>query len=70
MVNDSGKNTENTRVCARCGVPLEQAEAKFSYLGHAFSHPVPKCPQCGLVCLPEELVTGKIAEVETMLEDK
>jgi len=57
-------------ICSKCGVPLEPAETKFSYLGHDFTHAVPKCPVCGQVCLPEELVTGKMAEVETMLEDK
>jgi len=45
-------------------------ETKFSYLGHEFTHPVPKCPICGFVYIPEELATGKISEVETMLEDK
>jgi ferredoxin len=57
-------------ICARCGVPLEPAETKFSYLGHAFSHPVPKCPVCGQVYISEELVNGKISEVEALLEDK
>lgn len=57
-------------VCARCDAALEMIETKFSYLGHEFTHPVPKCPICGFVYIPEELATGKISEVETMLEDK
>ena len=66
-----GEVKEDTNmVCAECGVPLELIETKFSYLGHDFSHPVPKCPKCGQVCIPEEMATGKIADVEAMLEDK
>jgi uncharacterized protein with PIN domain len=61
---------ENELVCARCNVPLEKIETKFSYLGHVFTHPIPKCPSCGQVYIPEELAAGKISEVETMLEDK
>jgi ribosomal protein S27AE len=56
--------------CARCGVPLEPAETKFVYLGHAFTHKVPRCPRCGYAYIAEDLAAGKIAEVETMLEDK
>ena len=57
-------------VCAECGVRLELIDTKFSYLGHDFSHPVPKCPKCGQLFIPEETAAGKIAEVEAMLEDK
>ncbi|MCL2493758.1 MAG: (Fe-S)-binding protein, partial [Clostridiales bacterium] len=56
--------------CGKCNVPFELIETKFSYLGHVFSHPVPRCPVCGQVHIPESLATGKIAEVETTLEDK
>ena len=61
---------DNEMICARCNVPLEPIEARFSYLGHEFTHNVPKCPECGFVFIPEGLATGKISEVETMLEDK
>ena len=61
---------ENTLICTRCNVPLEKSEAKFDYLGHKFRHNAQKCPICGMVYIPEELVDGRIAEVETMLEDK
>ena len=62
--------SENGLICARCGVPLEKSETKFDYLGHKFTHQVPKCPVCGMVYVSEELVGGRIQEVETMLEDK
>jgi len=61
---------EKELICARCNVGLEKAETKFSYLGHEFSHHVPKCPACGQVYIAEGLATGKISEVESMLEDK
>ncbi|MDR1728158.1 MAG: hypothetical protein LBT74_09605 [Acidobacteriota bacterium] len=63
---------ENERrlVCAKCGVPLEKGATKFYYLNHELTHPVPRCPQCGQVYISEELTLGRIAEVETMLEDK
>ena len=61
---------ETSLICARCDAPLEKSETKFDYLGHTFSHTAPKCPICGMVYVPEELVMGRIAEVETMLEDK
>ena len=64
------RKTNNDIFCAECGVRLELIETKFSYLGHDFLHPVPKCPKCGQVCIPEEMAVGKIAEVEAMLEDK
>ena len=28
------------------------------------------CPSCGMVLVPEELATGKMLEVEKILEDK
>ena len=61
---------EKKLICAKCNVPLEEMESKFFYMKHEFSHPISKCPVCGQVFIPEELATGKIAEVETVLEDK
>ena len=61
---------ENRLICARCNVTLEKTETKFDYLGHKFTHTIPVCPVCGMVYVSEELAGGRIAEVETMLEDK
>jgi len=61
---------ENRLICARCNAQLEKIETKFDYLGHKFTQHAPKCPVCGMVYVPEELAAGRIAEVETMLEDK
>jgi rubredoxin len=57
-------------VCANCGVPLELGKVDISYLGNSFPVELYKCPQCGLVLVPEELALGKMAEVEKALEDK
>ncbi|MBQ8975336.1 MAG: hypothetical protein IJ072_06410 [Oscillospiraceae bacterium] len=56
--------------CCKCRVEMEERDAVFTYLGHELHHSALCCPLCGQVFIPEELVDGKITEVETMLEDK
>ncbi len=57
-------------ICDRCKVEMEELDAQFSYLGKSFRHKISRCPKCGQVCLSEELVTGRMSEVESMMEDK
>ena len=57
-------------ICDKCKVEMQEIEAKFSYLDRTFSHKVSRCPQCGQICLDEELVTGRMSEVESKMEDK
>ena len=57
-------------ICDKCGVEMEMIEVSFDYLSRGFRHKVPRCPECGQVSLPEDLVTGKMADVESMIEDK
>lgn len=57
-------------ICDRCKVELKEMDVQFSYLGKSFRHKVNRCPQCGQVCLSEELVTGRMSQVESMMEDK
>lgn len=57
-------------VCCKCGVLMGIGTVTFAYLGHNFSAELPKCPQCGQVYLSEELVKGKVTQVEISLEDK
>lgn len=66
--NDAG--TSEVLICDRCGVEMEQIEVAFKYLDRDFRYKVPRCPECGQVSLPEELVTGKMADVEAMIEEK
>ncbi len=42
----------------------------FEYLGRSFRHEVFGCPDCGKVYIPQALAEGRMAEVETALEDK
>ena len=57
-------------ICDKCKVEMEELDAQFSYLGKSFRHKVTRCPECGHVCLSEELVTGRMSQVESMMEDK
>lgn len=57
-------------ICDRCNVEMELIEVQFRYLTRDFRYKVPRCPMCGQVSLPEELVTGKMADVEAMIEEK
>jgi hypothetical protein len=57
-------------MCDRCDVELTSAELHFSYLEHDFHHKVMRCPSCGQVYLPEDLVDGKVKQLETTLEEK
>ena len=57
-------------ICGVCQVKLVEAKTSFAYMTHTFSAEVPRCPKCGQVYLSEELVNGRIAQVEMELEDK
>ena len=56
--------------CRKCGKELVPEKVVFDYLGHTFSETLDRCPHCGRAMIPGELAEGKMAEVETMLEDK
>jgi predicted RNA-binding Zn-ribbon protein involved in translation (DUF1610 family) len=63
--------TENKVViCFQCQKELQPIKTYLSYLGHSFYADILKCPECGEVYIPEELVKNRIAEVEMQLEDK
>lgn len=61
---------EEKLICDKCNVPMELIEVQFKYLSRTFRHKVPRCPECGQVSLPEELATGRMADVEAMIEEK
>ncbi|MBI9112917.1 DVU_1557 family redox protein [Maridesulfovibrio ferrireducens] len=56
--------------CSACGKNLEPAPVELEYLESRFTVELPSCPACGLVLIPEDLALGKMAEVESLLEDK
>lgn len=57
-------------MCEKCGKKLIVGKVTVEYLGHQIATDLPKCPACGLVYVSEDLVTGKMAEIEQLLEDK
>jgi predicted RNA-binding Zn-ribbon protein involved in translation (DUF1610 family) len=61
---------EKAIICYNCKIELQLIKTYMSYLGHSFYAEILKCPQCGEVYIPEELAKGRIADVETQLEDK
>lgn len=56
--------------CARCNVELQPQKLNLDYLGHRVSNEFLCCPVCGEPYIPEEIVSGRMREVEIMLEDK
>ena len=61
---------EEKLICDKCNVEMQLIEVQFKYLSRSFRYQVPRCPQCGQVSLPEELVNGRMSEVEAMIEEK
>lgn len=61
---------EEKLICDKCNIEMELIEVQFKYLSRSFRYKVPRCPNCGQVSLPEELVTGRMSEVEAMIEEK
>lgn len=64
------ENEQSRILCCQCNRLLKPRKATLHYLGHDFSVTLPGCPECGQIFLSEELVNGKVAEVEQTLEDK
>jgi uncharacterized protein with PIN domain len=57
-------------ICHKCNKELELQKTDFTYLGYSFFTELPRCPECGLVFISEDLVKGRISEVEMQMEDK
>ena len=61
---------ETNLICCKCNFKLVPGKTVLKYLGFSMNVDLLRCPLCGLVYLPEELVKGKMSEVEILLEDK
>lgn len=61
---------KQTLICDKCKVEMVDIEVQFSYLKKTFRHKVKRCPECGQVCISEELANGRMSMAEKMLEDK
>ena len=57
-------------ICDKCDVELKMFRIDFSYMNRSFHTDTLRCPECGQIYLPEELVRGRMSEVEFSLEDK
>lgn len=57
-------------MCAKHGVELTPAKAEVTYQGHTFPVDVLACPVCGQMLIPEDMVRGRMLEVEQTLEEK
>lgn len=70
MKNQTVKPEDLKWRCHKCHMNLVADKVTVAYLGNRFVTDLPKCPGCGKVYISEDLATGKIAEVEQLLEDK
>lgn len=61
---------EGQWICRKCGDPLVPRPVSITYLEGAFTVELAACPSCGLALVPENLATGRMLEVEQLLEDK
>jgi len=63
-------NEQKKLRCVKCNAELVLRQVNFNYMGRTFGHEVPVCPVCGKPYISRELASGKMAEVEMLLEDK
>lgn len=62
---------ENTNmICCACNLELESRKTTLNYMGHGFSTSLLRCPGCGQVYIPKDIVDGRMLEVEKQLEEK
>ena len=61
---------ENILICHKCQIPMVYGEVEFNYLERNFKANILRCPRCGLVFIPEDVVKGRMAEVEMVFESK
>ena len=61
---------EPNLVCLKCDCKLSYANTNLNYMGYSVSEKFLRCPKCKQVYIPEDVVVGKMAEVEASLEDK
>jgi NAD-dependent SIR2 family protein deacetylase len=57
-------------ICHKCGLEMTPSKTVFNYMGFTFNTELPRCPKCGLLYIPEDIVNGKMDSVEMELEEK
>jgi len=70
MTADHIKPEDLVWKCFRCDQQLVTESVLAKYLGNNITTQLPQCPSCYSVLISEELATGKIVEVEKLLEQK
>lgn len=56
--------------CDHCQCDLVVGQVSVAYMNNRFTTDLPYCPTCKTVLITEAVATGKMAEVEQILEDK
>jgi len=56
--------------CDRCRRELVVGPVVLSYMNNRFTTELPYCPVCKTVLISDVVATGKMADVERILEDK
>ena len=70
MKSENVKPGDLNWTCEKCGRRLIIGKVTVEYLGNQFVTDLPRCPGCGRAHISEDIATGKMAEVEQLLEDK
>ncbi len=65
-----GPPSANALVCSKCNQAMAPGKVMVTYLGYSLPVEMVRCPTCGSAHVPEALATGRMLEVEQMLEDK
>jgi hypothetical protein len=68
--DDEWLPSSNALVCSKCNQAMTLGEVMVTYLGFSFPVELVRCPTCGNAHVSEELATGRMLEVEQLLEDK
>ncbi|TEB04438.1 hypothetical protein Psch_04165 [Pelotomaculum schinkii] len=61
---------KSNMMCGKCNMFLEDGKIDLTYQKQFIPVKLLRCPKCGQVYISEELVKGKMFEVEKALEDK
>ncbi len=68
--NESPQPGTGALMCTRCNQAMAPGKCMATYLGYSFPLELVRCPTCKNAHVPEALATGKILQVEQLLEDK
>ncbi len=69
-MKDNTAQSDMNIICVKCNAVLTIGKVTLAYMGNSFPVDLYKCPQCGLVYIPEDLALGKMNMAEKALEDK